>query len=101
MARPRPVEVLHLVDLEVLVGDQQGDGAAQRDAPPDAGKHLDLVGFNLLPSAAAIAALPPRQLGVDVLDVQVNTRGKAIDQGQQGPAVRFTGGKIAQHGGQF
>ncbi len=87
MARPGPVEVFHLVDLEILVGDQQGDGAAQGHSPPDAGEDFHMIGFDLLPAAATIAALPPHELGVDGLSLQIDSRREAIHQGQQGPAV--------------
>ena len=95
MARPGPVEVFHLVDLEILVGNQQGDGAAQGHSPPDAGEDFHVIGFDFLPAAAAIAALPPHELGIDGLDLQIDSRREAIHQGQQGPAVRFAGGKVA------
>ena len=94
MARPRAVEVLHLVDFEILVRDQEGDRTAQRDAAPDARQHLDAVGFDLLSSAATVAALSPGKLGVNRINVQFDAGGKSIDQGQQSAAMRFTGGKI-------
>ena len=95
VSRPRPVEIVHLVDLEVLVGHHQGDRAAKRRAAPDAGEDFDVIGFDLLPAAAAVSALPPREFGVDRFDVEFDSGGKAVDQGEQRPAVRFTGGKVA------
>ena len=54
-----------------------------------------MIGFDFLPAAATIAALPPHKLGIDGLDLQIDSRREAIHQGQQGPAVRFTGGKVS------
>jgi hypothetical protein len=48
-----------------------------------------------LPPAAAVASLPPHKLGVDRFDVKFDAGGKAIDEGKQCPAMRFTGGKVA------
>ena len=95
MARPGPGEVFHIVDLEVLVGDEQGDGAAQGYAPPDAGEDFHMIGFDFLPAAATIAALAPHELGIDGLDIQIDSCREAVHEGQQGPAVRFTGGKVS------
>ena len=65
MAGPGSVQILHLLDLVVLVGDQQGDRAAQRHALPHAAENIDGIGFDPLPAAPAVAALPPTQFGID------------------------------------
>ena len=73
------------VDLVVLVGDQQGDGAAQRDAAPDAAEDVDVIGLDLLPAAAAIAALAAAQLGVDRLRLELRRRRESRPPGPTGP----------------
>ena len=95
MARPGAGQVVHAVDLEVLVGDDQGDGAAQGDAAPDAAEDLDVVGFEALAAAASIAALPAAEFGVDQLGPELHARRKPVHQGHQRLAVRFACGQIA------
>ncbi len=95
MAGPGPVEVLHLVDLEILVGNEQCDGAAQGHSPPDAGEDFHVIGFDGLPAAAAIAALPPHQFGIDGLRLQIDSCREAVHEGQEGPAMRFAGGQVS------
>ena len=50
----------------VAVGDRHGDGRAERLAAAHAADELDAVGLDLHPAAPAVAALTPRQVGVDV-----------------------------------
>jgi len=87
MARPGPVKVLHLVDLEILVGDEQGDGAAQGHSPPDAGQDLHVIGFDLLPPATAVATLATDDFGIDGLDMQVDSRREAVHQASKARPV--------------
>ena len=101
VARPGTRKLVHLLDLVVLVGHQQGDRAADRLAAPDAAEDFDVVGFEPLPAAAAISPLAAMQLGVDRLRAEFHAGGKAVDQGHQGFAVRFAGGVVAQHVCQF
>ena len=95
MARPGPVEVFHLVDLEILVGNEQGNRAAQSHSPPDAGEDFHMIAFDFLPAAATIAALTPHQFSIDGLGLQIDARREAIHEGHQGPAMRFAGGKVS------
>ena len=57
-----------------------------------------VVGFDSLPAAAAVAALPQPQIIVNRLRLQREPGRKAVDQGQQGLAVRFARGPVTQHG---
>ena len=98
MAGPRPRQIVEPLELVVAVDDLQRDRAAERDAVPDAGENVDRVGFDPLPAAAAVAALPPPQLDVDRLDVDGHAGRKAVDQRDQRFAVRFAGGPVAEHG---
>ena len=59
---------------------------------------LDRVGLDLHAPAAAVAALPPAQVGVDLLAQDGHARGQAVhDDGQSG-TVRLAGSEKAQHG---
>ncbi len=95
MAWPRGAEVVHAVDLEVFVGDDQGDGAAQGDAAPDAAEDLDVVGFQALAAAASVAALAAAEFGVDQFGPEFDARREAVHQCHQCLAVGFTCGQIA------
>ena len=53
-----------------------------------------MVGFDLLPAAAAVSPLAAAQLGVDRLGAELHAGGKAVNQGHQGFAVRFAGGVV-------
>src|SRR6266511_6203446 len=53
--------------LPVGVLDREADGAAQRQTPAHGRGDADLVPFDLHAAAAAIAALAPRQVLVDVV----------------------------------
>ena len=85
VAGPGPRQVVHLLDLVVLVGHQQGDRAAEVIAAPDAAEDLDLVGFEPLPAAAAVAALAATQLGVDQLRRRAPRRRESHRPGPAGP----------------
>jgi len=62
---------------------------------PHAAEHVDLVGLDLLASAAAVSALAAAQLGVDQIGVQRHTGREPFDQCQQCLAVRFAGGQVS------
>ncbi len=63
----------------------------------DAGEHLDGVGLDLHPAAAAVSALAAAEVGVDGGAVDGNARGQAVhDDGQRG-AVGLSGIEETQH----
>ena len=76
---------------EILVFDPERDRRAEGFAMTDAGEDLDGVGLDLHPSAAAVALLAPPKLVVDRGDVDIETGGNALDDGDEGFAVRFAG----------
>src|SRR5262249_28659839 len=74
----------------VAVDDGEGDGAAQGLAAANAADHAGLVGLDLHPPAASVAALAAGQVVVDVLGQEGQPRGDAFhDREELGP-VRFT-----------
>ena len=73
-------------------------GAAERAAVPDAAEHLDLVGLELHPGAAAVAEPAAGQLGGDVGGGDLDVGDHAFQHGDQGGAVGLSGGDPAQHG---
>ena len=79
------------IDLVVLVGNDQGDGTAQGDAPPKAAEHVDVIGFEPLPAAAAIAALTAMEFGVDQLGTEFHAGRETRPPGQPAPcrAIRL------------
>ena len=92
------IEIFEPLKLVVLVRDQQGDRAAERLPLPDAAENFDVVGFDPLTAATAVAPLAAPQLDVDRLGLDRHAGRKPLDQGQQSLAVRFSSGPIAQHG---
>jgi hypothetical protein len=65
--------------LVVLVADQERDRAAERAAVAHSREHLDRVLLDLHAAAAAVAALPSPQVGVDRLAVDGNACRKPLD----------------------
>ena len=98
VAGPRALQVVEPLELGVLVDHLQGDRAAERLLVPDAAEDLDLIGLDPLPAAASVAPLATAQLAVDRLGFDFHSGRKAVDQGQQGLAVRLAGGPVTQHG---
>ena len=80
----------------VAVGDLQRDGAAERAPVPHARGHGRRVALDLHPPAAAVPELPARHVGVDLLGVQLEARGQALDDRGQAGAVGLAGGGEAQ-----
>ena len=82
---PRPV-------LVVDVAHDERERRSQGAPVPQACEHLDAVLFDLLPGRAAVAFLPPFQVGVDRLTVEREAGGEpAEDRHERGP-MRLTGG---------
>ena len=61
---------------------------------PHAAENVDVVGFEPLPAAAAVAALPAMQFGVDQFG-QFHAGREPVHQGNQRLAVRFACGQIS------
>ena len=97
MAGPRPIDLLEPFELRILVDDLEGEWAAERHALPEAGEKCDGVGFDPLPSAAAVASLTALQFGVDRVGIDGEAGGKSVDEGDERGAVGFTGGPVAEH----
>ena len=72
--------------LVVVVYHLQRDRRAERRRKTHAGQDLHAVGLYDLPPASAVAALAPRQIVVDVVDIKSDARGDiAHDCRQRGP----------------
>ncbi len=82
----------------VAVGHRERDRAAQRAPVAHARRHLGAVALDLHATAAAVAQLAPRQVAVELVLVQLQARGQALDDAGQAWAVGFAGCDQAQHG---
>ena len=83
----------HVVPVdEIAVLDRESDRRTERLAVTHAGDDLDRVGLDLHPPAAAVTLLPPPKLVVDGVNIDRQTRRKALDNGYEGFAVRFACG---------
>jgi hypothetical protein len=87
-----------VVEAVVLVRDQHRDRRADRPHHAHAGEELGAVGLDLLPPAAAVAALAAREFAVDHVGVDLHAGGEAFDERDECFAVRFAGGAIAERG---
>ena len=76
----------------IAVRDQDGDWAAERSAMAHAGADLDRVALDLHPPAAPVTELAASHLAVEALAVELEARGKALDDRDQAGAVRLAGG---------
>src|SRR6185503_2017330 len=81
----------------VAVVDGHRDGAAERLSRANAGQDLGAVGLDLHPLAAAVAALAALELARDGLGVDRESGGQALEDHDEGAAVRFTGREKSQH----
>src|SRR5438093_3982325 len=79
--------------LPVAVGDLEGDRAAERRAPANAGEDADLVALDLHAPATAVAALASREVLVDLALGDRQTGRDAVDDGDQGLTVGFASGE--------
>src|SRR5262249_2763473 len=79
---PRPVAM-------VAVADDERQRRPERAAVAEAREHLDLVGLDLLPRAAAVALLAAAEVLVDGLAVEREARGKPFDDCDEGRPVRL------------
>ena len=80
----------------VAVRDQDRDRAAERSAVAHAGADLDRVALDLHPAAAPVAELAAGHLAVEALAVELEARGKALDDRDQAGPVRLAGGCEAE-----
>ena len=85
----------------LAVADLDGDRAAEGEPVAHTGQHGDLILLELHPRAAAVAQASARQLIRDVARGHLDTGHHALDNGHQGAAVGFTGGRPSQHGSIF
>ena len=74
-------------------------GAPVVRAVADAGEDLRAVAFDGHPPSAAVAALPPPELLVERVDVELEARRHAVDGDDERLAVRFAGGEKSEHVG--
>ena len=81
----------------VAVANEQGDRGAGRAAVANAGDDLGAVAFDLHPAAAAVAALATTELGVQGVDIDLETRGHPVEGHHERLAVRLTRGEKSQH----
>ena len=85
-----------IVQAGVLVRDQHRHRRADGAIEPHAGKKFGVIGFDLLPPTAPVAALPAAQFAVDKSLIDGHAGGQAFDQRDQALAVRFTSGAVDQ-----
>ncbi len=97
VSRARGRQIVHAVDFVVLVGDEQGDWAAQGHAPPDAAEDIGPVAFQPLPPAAAVASLTAVEFGVDQFGLEFHARRKTVHQREDGLSVGLACGEVSQH----
>src|SRR5438874_1276205 len=82
--------------LPVAVGDAQRDRRAEGGAPADAGQDVDLIALDLHASTAAVAALAPGEVAVDIGFGQRQAGRDAVDDGDQCLTVGFARGEEAE-----
>src|SRR6185369_14194676 len=82
--------------LVVLVPDHERDGRAGRDAAADAGEELGRVGLDLLPAAAAVAALPPPEIAIQRVEVDGQAGREPLGDGDEAGSVGLAGGEVTQ-----
>jgi len=85
--------------LPVAVGDEEQDRRAERASVADAGDDLGPVGLDLLPGAAAVAALASREVGYEVGLGPGKARGHALEGYTECPAVGLARRKEAKRPG--
>lgn len=83
------------------VADLDGDRAAHGLAVADPAEHGHLVGLELHPSTAAVAESAASQLLADVGRGDLDAGHHALDDGDQGGPVGFSGSYPAQHSGRL
>ena len=80
----------------VVVADDERERRAERPAVAQAGEHLDAVLLDLLPRRAAVALLPPLEVGVDRVAVELEPGGQPGEDRDERRPVRFAGGGEAE-----
>ena len=78
----RPVDV-------VLVFEHERDRAADREPAPHAADDARDVGLDLLPPAAAVAALPAGEIAAKIFCGDLEARGQALDHDCELRSVRL------------
>src|SRR5262249_19151851 len=84
--------------LPVAVLDAERNRRPERLTPADAGADRRLVLLDQHPASAAVALLPAPEVVIDPGEVDREARGHAIDDRRETRPVRFSRGKIPQHG---
>src|SRR3954468_21334793 len=113
MPRPRQRHRLHALARGLAVGrpgahppppvvvvaipDNERERRAERPALPQAGEHLDGVGFDALPRTSAVALLPAPEIGVDGAAIEDEARGQARHDRDERRAVRLARGNELEH----
>ena len=83
----------------VAVADDERERRAERPSVPQSREHLYLVLLQLLARAAAVALLPPAQVGVDRGAVEREAGRQAGQDRDERRAVRFAcGDELERHG---
>ena len=82
--------------LPDAIGDQHGDGAAERATVADTAEDLCAVHLQLLTARTPVAALAPVHIGGDVVFGDLEACGDALEDRDERLAVRLSGGEKAQ-----
>ena len=80
----------------VAVADDEGERGAERRPVPETGQDLDLVRFQLLARAAAVAFAPAPQVVVDLGSLELEPRGEPGHDRDERRPVRLPGGDEPQ-----
>src|SRR5690606_8069328 len=81
----------------VPVADLERDGTAERLAAPDTRQDLGAILLDGHATAAAVAELPPRQIGREIVGGQGQPRRDTVDHNGEGGTMRFTSCQKPQH----
>src|SRR5437773_2456311 len=84
------------VDM-VLVLEDEGDRAADREAAPHAADDPRKVGLDLLATSAAMSALPPREIPAKIFLADLESGRQSLDHNGQLRAVGLSGRQKPEH----
>ena len=76
----------------VAVADDEREGRSERLAVTQAGEHLDLVLFQLLPRTSPVALTPAGEVAVDRLAVELEAGRQSGENGNESRPVRLAAG---------